>query len=241
MNFIIKSYAESDEVDEGPDEKQRKQIILESDLQAIEDYTDDKNDHDDETVKVKEIKRKLSITNEIDTEELNESFLDDELIRELLIVYLRENGVKKCDFASLILKIHPTHLSGQFAAHCMWYNRSHLVKRLYHKIKKILSIKAYSPAMKAVEIDIFKQRMKSLINLLNSTKLSHEEFARKHLELSLTDFETLMNNCMQRIPLDNRSKEYMNIIAEFIAKERSEQAQRYDTFKRPIKGEYFKI
>jgi hypothetical protein len=168
-----------------------------------------------------------------------ESFLDDELVSELLFIYLEDREVSKKAFAKYIFGIENDTFLKLFQYYGIWHLRTPKGKKLFHKAKNIINLKPFSKAMTAFECAIYKQRMMTLGTLLGKNEYAFTEFAKDRLGLSLSEFLVLKENCIQEVPLDEISKEYMNKISEFITEHKVQLRNNYLTYKRIIKGKYF--
>lgn len=206
------------------------------------DETTNNND-DDENVFgsediVSDFNGKLGLGDDFyDEERLDyETFLDTDLIRELSYVFLKEHGVKKTLFARHILKLIPSTFDNQMTECAIWESRIPKVKKNFHRLKVMISKKPYSEEMKKVESQIYKQRIETLIHSLKSSECTLEFFANNYLKISLSDFEKLMNDCLQMAPLDDNAKAVMNSITAFIIKKQRESRCINKDLKRKVKG-----
>jgi hypothetical protein len=232
----LSNCAESDDSDESFTSDEQQDEFKTSDSDII-----DEDMGETQTKLMNIIKKKLKIKNGTNLSETDEKFVDTELIKKLLLVFLNENKVTKTSFTKYILKININRFGNRLRGNTNWKNRTPTVKWFFNKIKKILNFNEYSRRMIAVESEIYEQRMQTLMNILGFSDDSFESFANKHLKISLSKFKTLRYHCLQKIPLDDVSKENMNIITEFIGDEQMALRQKFATYERRIKGKLYKF
>lgn len=170
-----------------------------------------------------------------------ESFLDTELIIDLIHVYLKQNNISQAKFANFVLQTPRTSFNYYILDDSLlWQSRVSKAKIFFHKLNKILSVTPYTTEMKEIECKIYKQRIPTLIKYLEAANYSERDFAKDELEIPLAEFEKIKYDCMQEISLRLESKEHMRKIAEYISLKQFFMRQKRGNFLRTIKGNFFK-
>ena len=131
FKFCLNLSSESNQSNEGFSDDEPQDEFKTDDSDFI-----DEEISETETELTNKMKIKFNIRSGTDLNVMNENFVDTELIKKLIFVFLGENKVSKVSFAKYILKVHNSRFDNRFRGNSYWNNRTSTVKRYFNKIKK---------------------------------------------------------------------------------------------------------